>query len=98
MLVLGIGWINGKFLIDLLPVALLQESIGCPQILNLCELEFFDETVLIGPVATFHAAFGLRRTGKDQFNPQLPASLAKGRQRFLPLKLFFPSRFPIPKR
>ena len=95
MLVLGIGWIDGKFLIDLLPVALLQESIGRPQILNGFELEFFDEPVLIGAVATFHAAFGLRRSGVDQFNAQLAASLTKGRQRFLPLELFFQSGFPI---
>ena len=71
MLVLGIGWIDGKFLIDLLPVALLQESIGGPQILNGFEFEFFDEPVLIGAVTAFHPPFGLRRVRGDQADVQL---------------------------
>jgi hypothetical protein len=92
VLILGIGWIDGKFLIDLLPVALLQESIGSLQILNVFQLEFFDEPVLIVP-AVSHGLWPEASRHRSVQSPtcrndQRPSAVS-------PLELFFQSGFPI---
>ena len=93
MIILGLGRDSPKPPIVLGQIFLLQKRVRLRMRLDFLQTHFLHQTILVGAVISLHAAFRLRRIGRDDVNPQPLAHLPKLRHRHHPLQLLFPAGF-----
>src|ERR1700680_141372 len=96
MLVRKILYWARETLVPLRPILVLQKRVGGFEVCNLGQAQLLDQPVLRGQETAFHAAFGLRRKGRNPADAQFPQAASELSQPVGHLALLF--AFPFSRR